>query len=712
MVKGGGMQKVAALFFLALAGFGLYAMSSAMTAVVSPFGSPTQTPANSSVAATVQIGQYMQAAEATATLRQATLEADYRNVAATAQAAAVTAVWAATTEAEDRMATQAAATATIEYQRTRDAMEMSMTQDSATARAIVAANIATSTAEAQATANSFSATRQAIQLTQEAATARREQTMAIVAAVVGVATVIIVIALVALFFWRVMPTLVNRAGIVRYGQHKNPLFLTERGGRLVMSDPLAMLQAAMTINKDGDVDMPDLSPNELQFLLAGGRMRVLMEQIRNAPGHQPQLPSEVTTQKRLSGWESYKTVRNDYSAISQTPTDLQLSPPAMPSLDGNEDGLMLPDAISWQWLAQYSGDGLAIGAGHGNRIVAVDLAKTPHLFSAGMSGSGKTRRFLRPLVAQALAAGFYAVLMNESGSDFMPFYEHSNVAIVRGDASTYMNIFSMAIDEMSQREQVLRQHRVSEWRRLPATVMRERPLMLLAIDELLALAMLLTPAEQKKFWGLLAAFASRARKVGMSSVALATDPTYRALGQGGLNYRSQCGRLSFRMMQSSGSRAILDESGAETLGDGAFMALLNQPGVVHGMAANPTDDELRSYLHQQPATRLQQPVWLPATTGHNQTTTSVQPLTTSHNHQQPPQPVATSTTAQQPRFQPQPQPVVASLPLDATRPPTDFERDFIRQMYGEMQSKNAVCKHAYGFKDGKTYGWVSAAIDQ
>jgi hypothetical protein len=122
--------------------------------------------------------------------------------------------------------------------------------------------------------------------------------------------------------------------------------------------------------------------------------------------------------------------------------------------------------------------------------------------------------------------------------------------------------------------------------------------------------MLLTPGEQRAFWGLLAAFASRARKVGMSSVGLATDPTYRALGQGGLNYRSQCGRVSFRMMQAAGSRAVLDEGGAEALDEGQFMALLDRPGVVHGVTANPGDEELGHYLAANPAPGLVRPEWL------------------------------------------------------------------------------------------------------
>ena len=145
---------------------------------------------------------------------------------------------------------------------------------------------------------------------------------------------------------------------------------------------------------------------------------------------------------------------------------------------------------------------------------------------------------------------------------------------------------------------------------LAPALLGEQPLVLLAIDELLALAMLLTPREQRRFWGLLSTFASRARKVGMCSIALATDPTYRALGQGGLNYRSQCARVSFRMMQAASSRAMLDEGGAETLTEGQIIALLDKPGVMRGVTANPTDEELQTHLAYSPAPALASPDWL------------------------------------------------------------------------------------------------------
>jgi hypothetical protein len=52
-----------------------------------------------------------------------------------------------------------------------------------------------------------------------------------------------------------------------------------------------------------------------------------------------------------------------------------------------------------------------------------------------------------------------------------------------------------------------------------------------------------------------------------------------------------------------------------------------------------------------------------------------------------------------------------SLPFPTDRPPTAAEADFIRQLHVDGLSRNAICRHVYGFKDGRTYGWVREAID-
>jgi hypothetical protein len=801
---------------------------------------------NPGLAATAQADQYWRDAQATTVSQQATQEANYRNVQGTAVAAQVTSAAEQTRDALSFSMTVAAATAqaqetAVSATRSVEATSTAQAHADAVATVTQAAAIAqaTRTAQAEATAAALVATRQAWELEQ----VRREQLISNLGTAFMGLLAVIVTGLLLYLLWLLLPTLVSRAGLVRYGQHGNPLLLSQRNGRTVLTDPLRMLQAAVTIDDEGHVTMPDLVPESIQAMLAGGVLRTLIEQARHAPGHAPVLPSEVSHLRRLGPWTSQQTTRHDPGqTILPTLSALtggSQAEAAEAQPDAGDDLLPLPDSIPWSLLAGHDGDGIALGVGrgpiaHGPRLITLDLARLPHLFVAGMSGAGKTRRLLRPLVAQVIADGYTAVLMNESGSDFSPFYSLPQAAIVRGDVYSYMAVLEAAMGEMTRREQLLRDLHVSEWQRMPDEFYLQHPFVLLAIDELLALAATLTPKEQKQFWAMLTAFASRARKVGMCSLGLATDPTYRALGQGGLNYRSQCGRISFRMFQASGSRAILDQNGAEQLEESQFLALLDKPGVQTGVAANPSDDELSRYLDRQTrqsgATGLT-PRWLPASVsrqvatrlpidrlsaGSSQATSqpandrsSSQPFgprsdphggpqsgpqsgpQPADNHRQPagnrlqpvdnqsstqqvgPQPPHNQSPTQQVGLQPphnqlttgcdttgcdptttlfpQPQPVVqpvaasdaaawpyshphgrngghnrdhnqsalsgpmatdqVSLPFPTNRPPTAAEADFIHQLHVDGLSRNAICRHVYGFKDGRTYGWVREAID-
>jgi len=53
-----------------------------------------------------------------------------------------------------------------------------------------------------------------------------------------------------------------------------------------------------------------------------------------------------------------------------------------------------------------------------------------------------------------------------------------------------------------------------------------------------------------------------------------------------------------------------------------------------------------------------------------------------------------------------------SLRLDASRSPTAAEREQIRQLYQETGSKRQAVLRAYGFYNGKTFGFVSEALEE
>ncbi|MCP4995920.1 MAG: hypothetical protein GY934_19405, partial [Gammaproteobacteria bacterium] len=507
---------------------------------------------------------------------------------------------------------------------------------------------ATSTAVAVSTADSVKATRQAFEIQQVQAEARREQittiAVSIILSVVGIAIAV----LLGLFFWKVIPVLVNRLGLIRYGQHGNPLFLTDKNGRTIITDPMRMHQAAITISEEGIVTMPQLTLNELQTLVTGGALRTLMEQARNAPGHPPLLPGQSTKDRRLGPFSSSETIQ--YPPAIQMPVNSPTM--AQENVLSPEENIPLPASVTWNTLHAYAGNGLVLGMGQSG-IVSIDLSRTPHILLSGSSGAGKTRRALRPLVAQALTQGMVVVLLNESAADFSPFYDHPNAFIIHGHAKTYMAFLQSTIKEMERREMILRQARISEWSRLP-TSLRDGPSVLIVIDEVLSLAMLMSPREQKDFWSLLATYASRARKLSMGSIGALTDPTYRILGTG-LNWREQCNaRISFRVAKANVSRAVLDTDGAETLAEGQFLAMLGNHGLVRGVSANPGDADLAAYLGQhrvQPVTRQD---WLLVP-----------------EPPEPAEPVRTSSELPEPAFYSEPEPVpTPAIPFNYDNPPT------------------------------------------
>lgn len=558
-----------------------------------------QATANPNLVGTAQADQYWRDAEATTQAHQMTIQANYQNVQGTAQAATGTAV----------------------SQQTRDTLDLAMTVDAATVQAQETAAVATtqaeetaivlaqreamvtSTAASMATAGAFTATRQSFELTQAELQAKRQQITTIATYVLLVVFIAFIAGLGGWFFWQLIPTLVNRAGLMRYGQHGNPLLLTTRGARTVVTDPLRMLQASLTIDERGTVTMPELTPNHIQTMIAGGVLHTLIEQAKYAPGHRPQLPTETIRQRRLGPLSHTDTTR--YGSVSNAP--------ALLSSGRAEQGTVqeavneLPASVSWPTLAAYQGNGFALGLGQ-NEIISLNPGQTPHILLSGSSGTGKTRRILRPLIAQALGQGILVILLNESGADFAPFYDHPSAILLRGDAHRYMAILQAALVEMERREAVLRASQVSEWSRLSNSYSADPPT-LLVIDEILSLTLSMSPADQKAFWGLLATYASRARKLSMGSVGALTDPTYRVLGSG-LNWREQCtARITFRVAKATVSRAVLDTNGAETLPEGQFLAMLGSPEIISGTAANPSDEELTAYLAHQPNSALERPSW-------------------------------------------------------------------------------------------------------
>ncbi|MCP4419927.1 MAG: hypothetical protein GY805_25215, partial [Chloroflexi bacterium] len=241
-------------FFLMVALF-LVACASSPSAAGFIAGEATANPA---LVATAQADQYMRDAAATLDTRELTQQAVAFEIQGTAQASIATAQSQQTRDAFNLALT--ADSATVQAQETTSAatVQAEQTAVAATAHAVGTATTrakqdaeATRTAISVATADAVKATRQAFEIQQAQAEARREQFTTIATSIfLGLAGIAAAVLLV-LFFWKVIPVLIYRLGLVRYGQHGNPLLLTDKNGRTIITDPMRMHQAAITISEEG-----------------------------------------------------------------------------------------------------------------------------------------------------------------------------------------------------------------------------------------------------------------------------------------------------------------------------------------------------------------------------------------------------------------------------------------------------------------------------
>lgn len=284
---------------------------------------------------------------------------------------------------------------------------------------------------------------------------------------------------------------------------------------------------------------------------------------------------------------------------------LQQPTPAAALAAGEERPL--PEMAPWDALSQWRGNTLPLGIGKGGGWVRYDPAHTPHLLVAGTSGSGKTMSGLRPIAAQALAAGWQVIALNIAGGDFAPLTTHSNLLVVDGGAERVAAVLGEVAEEVNRRSAVLARAGVSTWSRLPAE--QQGPRMMVIVDELVALTTAASPAIGSAIWRALILITSQGRKMGISMVLASTDPTYRTLGREGLIVRDNCARVTFRVRDSSTSRAVLDEAGAEALARNQFLAqLAGAPEL--GVAFHPQDDDLRRYLAGRSVQPLAWPEWV------------------------------------------------------------------------------------------------------
>jgi hypothetical protein len=265
---------------------------------------------------------------------------------------------------------------------------------------------------------------------------------------------------------------------------------------------------------------------------------------------------------------------------------------------GNEAGLFpLPD---WSLVDAWQGDKKLLPYGltaNGVGYVNVDLF--PHWAAIGMTGMGKSRRFMRPLIAFALAAGHRVVIIGKM-TDYGVFANHPNATLVHVNQMTkpehaefYGAALLALLREMESRDMHLMQRGVSTW----AQAGRQNTFIVLdEVQNAIRMMKVSRSANAERVQMGVAGLVSEGRKVGFN-VAIAAQ---RATGLA--DVLSQTGKAIFRVEREE-ENAHKSLVGASNLSEGYFYARFGDVRLTG--AFEPSDEQIRQFLASRPAQALE-----------------------------------------------------------------------------------------------------------
>jgi len=309
---------------------------------------------------------------------------------------------------------------------------------------------------------------------------------------------------------------------------------------------------------------------------------------------------DLTAEQALLNTQSLRNLEAT-RAIVQSPALLRRIQRRLPAADeanlpqGNvmisKQGYpLLGDGTSPAWSMMEGWDGTG-GIPYGVSVQGLErlnLSQVPHGGIFGQTGKGKSRYFLRPFIAGAIASGQRVVILGKQ-ADFWPFAEHPNVKMIpirhitkQEEAERYTRYLKRMVEEMNRRDDYLTTQHRSLW---------DRENTLLVLDELGNTLDMLPRDIAKEAYRWVAGLTKEGRKVGFN-VWLASQ---RAVG-----FKSiveQLGRAVFYLADSEASRAALGCPGAETLREGEFFAKFH--GLKRCASFDATDDELAQFLRER-----------------------------------------------------------------------------------------------------------------
>jgi len=333
------------------------------------------------------------------------------------------------------------------------------------------------------------------------------------------------------------------------------------------------------------------------------------------------------------------------------------------------DDFLLPD---WNLIKDWDGKGgIPYFTAHGLKLVDPDIH--PHFSVLGTTGVGKSRRFLRPMIACAVAAGDRVIILGK-GADFMVF-DHPNVSLVKVSKFTqldqvirYCDMLSVMVDEMNRRDDVLISSGHSTWTR------SGNARTWLVLDELgnaLDMVQVGMPDEAKRIKMYVKGLVSEGRKAGFN-VVLANQ---RATGMASI--LSQTGKVIFRVEHDE-EKAHRSLVGASSLAEGYYFARFGISELAG--AFEPTDQQLRDFIADRGVPALEPDKWLEGKLVENKLL--VEEIVV---------------------------PTDSPVQLD---PKIEEERDRIIQLNKQGKSYSAIVKEIWGFTSGTPWNNKRAYVEQ
>jgi hypothetical protein len=226
----------------------------------------------------------------------------------------------------------------------------------------------------------------------------------------------------------------------------------------------------------------------------------------------------------------------------------------------------------------------------------VNIERTPHIAVLGATRTGKSRRFNRPFIACALAAGDRVFILGKA-TDYQVFDGHPNAFLMRlsqmtepAHAEPYVRTLKAIVEEMNRREEYLITARQSTWQRAG------RATTWVILDEF-GNALRQLPnglARQAENW--VECLVAEGAKNGLNIVVA----NQRATGLAAT--LSQTGKAIFRV-EADEEKSHRSLQNASALDTGYFYARFGDLQLAG--AFEPSDEEIRSFLEKRPARALE-----------------------------------------------------------------------------------------------------------